>query len=102
MALENASPPLDEKAKRTRELLASFYSTNASTGGGGSSNSSGGRPESADSVNSPNFDPDVYMSILVHFNSISFSPFNLLLSRSDNGDVIKLLDPSFMVNLKMI
>lgn len=65
MALENTSPPLDEKSKRTRELLASFYSTNATTSGGGSSNSNGGRPESADSVNSPNFDPDLYMSILV-------------------------------------
>ncbi|XP_020571863.1 vacuolar protein sorting-associated protein 51 homolog [Phalaenopsis equestris] len=63
MALENASPPLDEKAKRTRDLLASFYSTN--TSGGGGSSSSSGRLAPADSINSPNFDSDLYMSILV-------------------------------------
>ncbi|KAI0492793.1 hypothetical protein KFK09_027069 [Dendrobium nobile] len=66
MAFENASPPLDEKAKRTRDLLASFYSTNTSGGGSGSGSSiSPGRSAPADSINSPNFDSDLYMSILV-------------------------------------
>lgn len=65
MALENASPPLDEKAKRTRDLLASFYSTNTSGGGGSGSSSSPRRLAPADSINSSNFDADVYMSIIV-------------------------------------
>ncbi|WOL03265.1 vacuolar protein-sorting-associated protein [Canna indica] len=60
-------PPMDEKAKRTRELLASFYSPDASGSGGVGLGASASlrRIASPDSINSPSFDPDVYMSILV-------------------------------------
>ncbi|KAG6512982.1 hypothetical protein ZIOFF_031126 [Zingiber officinale] len=60
-------PPMDEKAKRTRDLLASFYSPDASAalGVGGGAGVSPRRIASPDSINSPFFDPEVYMSILV-------------------------------------
>lgn len=59
--------PMDEKAKRTRELLASFYSTDPSAGGGAGVGSAASprKMASPDSINSPSFDPDVYMSLLV-------------------------------------
>ncbi|XP_065017938.1 vacuolar protein sorting-associated protein 51 homolog [Musa acuminata AAA Group] len=58
---------MDEKAKRTRELLASFYSTDPSAGGGAGVGSAASprKMASPDSINSPSFDPDVYMSLLV-------------------------------------
>ncbi|CAA7398379.1 unnamed protein product [Spirodela intermedia] len=63
MATDNA-PPMDEKAKRTRELLASFYSTEASTAGRAVPVSPS-RVATLDSINSPSFDPDVYMNLLI-------------------------------------
>ncbi|CAA6661998.1 unnamed protein product [Spirodela intermedia] len=54
---------MDEKAKRTRELLASFYSTEASTAGRAVPVSPS-RVATLDSINSPSFDPDVYMNLL--------------------------------------
>ena len=54
-------PPMDEKAKRTRELLASFYTPDPSAAAASSS----AKIASLDSINSPSFDPDVYMNLLV-------------------------------------
>ncbi|KAG0499902.1 hypothetical protein HPP92_004158 [Vanilla planifolia] len=86
MAIENDSPPLDEKAKRTRELLASFYSTNGSTTAarGGSS----GKLAPADSINSSNFDPDVYMSLIVQRSNLD----GLLQQHVEMAAEIKNLD----------
>lgn len=62
MAIDDA-PPLDEKVKRTRELLASFYSTDSSLAAAAAAASP--KIASLDSINSPSFDPDVYMNLLV-------------------------------------
>lgn len=85
MATDNA-PPMDEKAKRTRELLASFYSTEASTAGRAVPVSPA-RVATLDSINSPSFDPDIYMNLLVMLDlhsllSLSSSILSLSLSRS--------------------
>lgn len=64
---------MDEKAKRTRDLLASFYSStnNPSSGSGAppspaaASNLTPRTASSLDSINSPSFDPNSYMSLLV-------------------------------------
>ena len=61
--IENV-PPMDEKAKRTRELLASFYATEASASAR-SFPVSPRRVATLDSINSPSFDPDIYMNVLV-------------------------------------
>ncbi|XP_020113910.1 vacuolar protein sorting-associated protein 51 homolog [Ananas comosus] len=78
------APPLDERAKRTRDLLASFYNTDPSAAAGGGAGGSGGgggggggggaastaRAASLDSINSPSFDPDVYMNLLVQKSNL--------------------------------
>ena len=58
--------PMDDKAKRMRDLLSSFYSPDPSI----SNNTS--KHASLDDINSTSFDPDQYMNILV--NSSSPSP----------------------------
>lgn len=58
------APPMDEKAKRTRDLLASFYAQDSSASSG-STTSSTGNMSSLDSINSSAFDPDKYMNHLV-------------------------------------
>lgn len=57
--------PMDEKAKRMRDLLSSFYSPDASMSGSptGSSNR---YASPLDAINTTSFNPDQYMSILVH------------------------------------
>lgn len=65
MAIDDA-PPLDEKAKRTRELLASFYSPDPSLATAAVSP----MVVSLDSINSPSFDPDVYMNLLVQKSNL--------------------------------
>ncbi|KMZ64491.1 Fat-free-like protein [Zostera marina] len=63
------APPMDEKAKRTRDLLASFYAQDSSASSG-STTSSTGNMSSLDSINSSAFDPDKYMNHLVHKSSL--------------------------------
>lgn len=58
------APPMDEKAKRTRDLLASFYAQDSSASSG-STISSTGTMSYLDSINSSAFDPDKYMNLLV-------------------------------------
>jgi len=53
---------LDEKARRTRDLLASFYSPIPSA----SSNNPFSKHASPDDINSSSFQPDQYMKIMVH------------------------------------
>uniref|UniRef100_A0A1D1ZEC0 Vacuolar protein sorting-associated protein 51 homolog n=2 Tax=Anthurium amnicola TaxID=1678845 RepID=A0A1D1ZEC0_9ARAE len=67
MAIDDA-PPLDEKAKRTRELLASFYSPDPSTAA--AAPISPAKVATLDSINSPSFDPDLYMNLLVHKSNL--------------------------------
>lgn len=65
MATEAA--PMDEKAKRMRDLLSSFYAPDPSIATSGSSISA-----SFDNINSTSFDPDQYMDLMV---SLCFSSF---------------------------
>ncbi|XP_061350137.1 vacuolar protein sorting-associated protein 51 homolog isoform X2 [Gastrolobium bilobum] len=60
--------PLDEKAKRMRDLLSSFYSPNPSM----SSNhgNSFSQYASIDDINSISFEPDQYMNILAHKSNL--------------------------------
>ncbi|KAL5996386.1 Vacuolar protein sorting-associated protein 51 [Asimina triloba] len=52
--------PLDDKARRMRDLLSSFYSPDPSA-----TASASGKFVSLDAINSPSFDPDLYMNFLV-------------------------------------
>lgn len=55
--------PMDDKAKRMRDLLSSFYSLDPSI-----SNTTS-KHASLDDINSTSFDPDQYMNILVNSSS---------------------------------
>lgn len=52
---------LDDKAKRMRDLLSSFYATDPSQ-------SSPSKHASLDAINTASFDPDQYMDLLVIFH----------------------------------
>ncbi|CAJ1875587.1 unnamed protein product [Sphenostylis stenocarpa] len=58
--------PLDEKARRTRDLLASFYSPIPSE----SSNNPFSKHISPDDINSSSFQPDQYMKILARKSNL--------------------------------
>ncbi|XP_012569964.1 vacuolar protein sorting-associated protein 51 homolog [Cicer arietinum] len=61
--------PLDDKAKRMRDLLSSFYSPDPSM----SSNSTGitsSKYATLEDINSSSFDPDQYMNILVYKSNL--------------------------------
>ncbi|ERN02137.1 vacuolar protein sorting-associated protein 51 homolog [Amborella trichopoda] len=51
--------PLDEKARRMRELLSSFYSQNQATSNGAI------KSASLDAIDSPSFDADQFMDLLI-------------------------------------
>ncbi|KAJ1697181.1 hypothetical protein LUZ63_005693 [Rhynchospora breviuscula] len=76
MAGVSTPPPMDEKAKRTRDLLASFYNntTNSNSGApsspSASSNLTPRAASSLDSINSPSFDASSYMSLLVEKSNL--------------------------------
>lgn len=53
--------PLDDKAKRMRDLLSSFYSPDPST----TASNTSGKIASLEAINSNSFDPDQYMNLLV-------------------------------------
>lgn len=57
--------PMDDKAKRMRDLLSSFYSPDPSNSSNSGNVSS--KYISLDDINSTSFDPDQYMNILVIF-----------------------------------
>ncbi|KAJ6400965.1 hypothetical protein OIU84_016397 [Salix udensis] len=58
--------PLDDKAKRTRDLLSSFYSPDPSV----SNTSNSFRFSSLDAINSTSFDADQYMNLLVQTSNL--------------------------------
>ncbi|KAL9260264.1 Vacuolar protein sorting-associated protein 51-like protein [Drosera capensis] len=64
MAMDDA-PPMDDKAKRMRDLLASFYSTDHASSASDSSAASLRSVNALDAINSTSFDPDQYMNLLV-------------------------------------
>ncbi|KAK7344381.1 hypothetical protein VNO77_13908 [Canavalia gladiata] len=58
---------LDDKAKRMRDLLSSFYSPDPSMSNPANTHS---KFASLDDINSVSFDPDQYMNILVHKSNL--------------------------------
>ncbi|WJX19844.1 Vacuolar protein sorting-associated protein 51, variant 2 [Trifolium repens] len=58
---------LDDKAKRMRDLLSSFYSPDPSISSTGITSA---KFASLDDINSSQFDPDQYMNILVHKSNL--------------------------------
>ncbi|RWR94284.1 vacuolar protein sorting-associated protein 51 [Cinnamomum micranthum f. kanehirae] len=81
MAIEEV--PLDEKAKRTRDLLSSFYSPDPSM-----ASSSSPKLPSLDAINSPSFDSDLYMNLLVQKTNLE----GLLQKHVEMAAEIKNLD----------
>ncbi|CAJ2631929.1 unnamed protein product [Trifolium pratense] len=77
------TPPLDDKAKRMRDLLSSFYSPHPS----GSPNMSS-KYTSSDDINSSSFQSDHYMNVMVH----EFNLEGLLHKHVDMVTEIKNLD----------
>ena len=55
--------PLDDKAKRMRDLLSSFYSPDPSIASNSGNSSS--KSATLDDINSTSFDPDQHMNLLV-------------------------------------
>ena len=72
--------PMDDKAKRMRDLLSSFYSPDPSISPSPDSPSSRPQQITLDDINSTSFDPDHYMNFLVrrpiffNFDSIWSKP----------------------------
>ncbi|GMH20902.1 hypothetical protein Nepgr_022744 [Nepenthes gracilis] len=60
--------PLDDKAKRMRDLLASFYSTDQSSTS--DSDAAYSKYASVDAINTSSFDPDQYMNLLVQKSNL--------------------------------
>ncbi|KAL8137228.1 hypothetical protein V2J09_003229 [Rumex salicifolius] len=60
--------PLDDKAKRMRDLLSSFYSTDHASGPDSINSSS--KFTAFDSINTSSFDPDVYMNHMVQKSNL--------------------------------
>ncbi|XP_004494421.1 vacuolar protein sorting-associated protein 51 homolog [Cicer arietinum] len=58
------TPPLDDKARRMRDLLSSFYSPHPSISSDTPNTSS--KYTSSDDINSSSFEPDYYMNALAH------------------------------------
>ncbi|XP_057725338.1 vacuolar protein sorting-associated protein 51 homolog [Arachis stenosperma] len=58
--------PLDDKAKRMRDLLSSFYSPESAMSTGIDS----AKHASPDDINSNSFDPDHYMNLMVHKSNL--------------------------------
>ncbi|KAK9930701.1 hypothetical protein M0R45_027730 [Rubus argutus] len=60
--------PLDDKAKRMRDLLSSFYSPDPSMSSPSTNSSS--KYATLDAINTTSFDPDQYMNLLVHKSNL--------------------------------
>ncbi|KAL5219106.1 hypothetical protein ABZP36_019790 [Zizania latifolia] len=70
-----APPAMDDKARRTRDLLASFYNTDPSAAAAAAPSPARPSPTAAsasplDSINSTSFDPDIYMNVLVQQSNL--------------------------------
>lgn len=62
--------PLDDKAKRMRDLLSSFYSPDPSMSSSTDMTSSSSKRTTLDAINSPSFDPEQYMNLLVEKSNL--------------------------------
>ncbi|XP_004300453.1 PREDICTED: vacuolar protein sorting-associated protein 51 homolog isoform X2 [Fragaria vesca subsp. vesca] len=84
--MEGEDVPLDDKAKRMRDLLSSFYSPDPSMSSPNSNSSS--KNVTLDAINSTSFDPDQYMNLLVHKSNLE----GLLQKHVEMAAEIKNLD----------
>ncbi|KAL6179722.1 hypothetical protein ACLB2K_046394 [Fragaria x ananassa] len=84
--MEGEYVPLDDKAKRMRDLLSSFYSPDPSMSSPNSNSSS--KNVTLDAINSTSFDPDQYMNLLVHKSNLE----GLLQKHVEMAAEIKNLD----------
>ncbi|KAL6179605.1 hypothetical protein ACLB2K_051118 [Fragaria x ananassa] len=84
--MEGEDVPLDDKAKRMRDLLSSFYSPDPSMSSPNSHSSS--KHVTLDAINSTSFDPDEYMTLLVHKSNLE----GLLQKHVEMAAEIKNLD----------
>uniref|UniRef100_M8BYT3 Vacuolar protein sorting-associated protein 51 homolog n=1 Tax=Aegilops tauschii TaxID=37682 RepID=M8BYT3_AEGTA len=71
----DAPTAMDEKARRTRDLLASFYNTDPAAAGAAAASPARPSPTAAtasplESINSTSFNPDVYMDVLVQQSNL--------------------------------
>ncbi|KAG9457884.1 hypothetical protein H6P81_002392 [Aristolochia fimbriata] len=82
MALDDV--PMDDKAKRMRDLLSSFYSPDNHS----STASNAAKSASPDAINSPSFDPDLFMNFLVQKSNLE----GLLQKHVEMAAEIKNLD----------
>ncbi|VVA39980.1 PREDICTED: vacuolar [Prunus dulcis] len=78
--------PLDDKAKRMRDLLSSFYSLDHSMSSPDTSSSS--KYATLDAINTTSFDPNQYMHLLVHKSNLE----GLLQKHVEMAAEIKNLD----------
>ncbi|KAF6176538.1 hypothetical protein GIB67_007921 [Kingdonia uniflora] len=70
MAVEE-DVPLDDKAKRMRDLLSSFYSPDSSSSMATNNNAAGSAKfATLDTINTPSFNPDQYMKLLVQKSNL--------------------------------
>uniref|UniRef100_A0A7N0VG53 Vacuolar protein sorting-associated protein 51 homolog n=1 Tax=Kalanchoe fedtschenkoi TaxID=63787 RepID=A0A7N0VG53_KALFE len=60
--------PMDDKAKRMRDLLSSFYAPDPANASSSSFNKNAAA--TLDAINTPSFDPDQYMNLLVQKSSL--------------------------------
>ncbi|KAL6184876.1 hypothetical protein ACLB2K_046275 [Fragaria x ananassa] len=84
--MEGEDVPLDDKAKRMRDLLSSFYAPDPSMSSPNSNSSS--KHVTLDAINSTSFDPDQYMNLLVHKSNLE----GLLQKHVEMAAEIKNLD----------
>ncbi|KAF5206435.1 Vacuolar protein sorting-associated protein, partial [Thalictrum thalictroides] len=64
MAVDDDDVPLDDKAKRMRDLLSSFYSPDHRHSSSSSSSAK------LDAINAPSFNADQYMNLLIHKSNL--------------------------------
>lgn len=77
--MEGDEVPLDDKAKRMRDLLSSFYAIDSSsfpTSNRAHSFNASGRYATLDTINTASFDADRYMNLLV--NSVLLNVLDVL------------------------
>ncbi|KAL1550291.1 vacuolar protein sorting-associated protein 51 isoform X2 [Salvia divinorum] len=85
MEVEGALP-MDDKAKRMRDLLSSFYTSDQSSSG--STRHTASRFATLDTINTTSFDADQYMNLLVQKSSLD----GLLQKHVEMASEIKNLD----------
>ncbi|KAL0437747.1 UNVERIFIED_CONTAM: Vacuolar protein sorting-associated protein 51 [Sesamum radiatum] len=88
MEVEEGGVPLDEKARRMRDLLSSFYSPDHSASAASLPRNTSSRFATLDTINTTAFDADQYMNLLVQKSNVE----GLLQKHVEMAAEIKNLD----------